>query len=615
MAIDNVVLSQEIVYDDSSYENHGLKKPDDDDGPEYEGGNFDQALDFDGAASNGDYVRVPASDSLNITGPITLEAWIYPDSLGNYTRSIITKWRWDGGDYRSYGLAVLPNDKLQFMISSDGEGGNGHEYTVDSGTKIEENEWQHVVGVYDNTEMRVYINGEPEGDMNYSNGIFDSGANADVLIGSINNNQNNDYRFNGRIDEVSIETIALSDTQVEDHYNNSPLTPEDVIVWYSPTPIGVFMADKKVAGMHTAGDYMYIALLDKKRVEVFDLSSDPEDPVSLGVFDTTNKSEDVFTYDNYIYVMTNVDSPGLEIYSYDSTPIDVTLESTLNLNDDPSGIWIDGDTMFISLEDNSVQVFDLSIDPENPSSLGDFSTTNTATDIAIYGDYAYVSLNDDIEAVETFDISIDPANPVSTNVASAIEEVVGVTIREDYLFLITSGTSRKVLVYNIGDEPSAPTPLGDLDIFDNGWDLAVRGSYIYVGLGGSTKGVQVFDMTFMLAGGSGDTNFEVYGTLESSAFDTGADSGYNFMSWTETLPAPEDDVKVQIKTAETEGGLVSAPWVGLSGIGTYYTVGNENIIYRTNNHNGDQWMKYLISLYGSGDTSPIVHDIKINYTP
>ncbi|MFH1667592.1 MAG: LamG-like jellyroll fold domain-containing protein [Candidatus Komeilibacteria bacterium] len=618
LAIDNVVLSQEIVYDEGSYQNHGFKRPSDDNGPDYVGGNFDQALDFDGAAgsTSGDYVLISASDSLNITGPITLEAWVNPDNLGGgIERPVITKWSDSGGDWRSYSLSVLSNGKLRFSLSKDGQSGNGHTYSLDSSSQIQTGQWQHVVGVYDNTKMRVYINGEPRGTKDYDQGIFDSSVNADVLIGSTYNNSYNDNRFNGKIDEVSIELIALTDTQVEDHYNNSPLTPEDVIVWFAPTPIGVFMADKKVAGMHINGDYLYIALLDKKRVEIFDLSSNPENPASLGIFTTTNKSEDVFTYGKYFYVMTDISSPGIEIYHYESSPIEATPVGTINLNDQPSGVWIDGDVLYVSLNDHSVQVFDLGGDPAVPVSLGDFATTNTATDISIYGDYAYVSLDDDTEALQTFDISLDPANPTSTNIASAIEEVNGVTSMEDYLFLITKGTSRKVLVYNIGDEPSIPVALGDLDIYDNGWDIAVRGSYIYVGLGGSTKGVQVFDMTFMLAGGSGDTNFEVYGTLESSAFDTGNASGFNFLSWSETLPAPEDNIKVQIKTAPTVGELAAAPWVGLSGINTYYEAGNETIIYPSNGHNGDRWLKYLVSLYGSGDTSPILHDLKINYTP
>jgi prepilin-type N-terminal cleavage/methylation domain-containing protein len=616
-AFDEVSLSREVVYDDGPYGNHGYKIPDDDDGPDYVSGNFSDALDFDGAGGefSGDAVQIPSSDSLDIASTITLEAWIKPDNIGNDYRSIVNKWTWATGDFRSYGLAINPNDKLEFFISSDGQDGNGHEYSLLSAGKIDEDEWQHVVGVYDGSEMRVYINGEPDGSMNYNGGIFQSGNNSDVFIGSIDKNLHNDFRFDGQIDEVSIENIALSDTEVYQHYISSPLTSESVIVWTSPTPVGTFMVDKKVAGMHIAGNYLYLALLDKKNVEVFDLSINPENPTSLGTFGTTNKSEDIFTFGNYIYVMTSVASPGIEVYYFDTNPQDAYWMSDIVLNDIPSGIWIDEDIMYVSLADDEVQVLDLSTSATIPSDLGDFSTIQDATDISIFGDYAYVSLDDDVQALQVFDISLDPANPSSTSISGAIETPVAITAREDYLFLMAGGSSRKVLVYNIGDNPSQPSALGDIDIIDNGWDVVVRGSYIYVGLGGSSKGVQVFDMTFMLAGGSGQSNFEVYGTVESSAFDVGSASGFNFVSWIETLPSAEENIRVQVKTSSTLIGLDSAFWFGSSGVGSYFESGSENIIPATNTHNGDQYMKYIIHLYGSGDDTPILSNININYTP
>ena len=616
-AIDEVSLSREVVYDDGPYGNYGYKLPDDNDGPNYDNGNFSDALEFDGASSvaSGDAVIITASDSLDISSAITLEAWIRPNDLDNDYKEIINKWFWSGGDYRSYRLTINPSDKLQFYISSDGRSGNGHEYVVTSTNKIEEKEWTHVVGVYDGSEMRIYINGQEKGSLNYDEGIFQSGDNADVMIGSVNGNLDGDYRFEGKIDEVSIESIALSDTEVYDHYINSPLTPESVILWVSPLPMGVFMADKKVAGMHIAGNYLYLALLDKKRVEVFDLSTNPENPDSLGLIITSNKSEDVSTYGNYIYVMTDAAEPGLEIFEYTSTPTDAQYVSGLNLGDTPSGLWIEGDVLYIAIADDEVEVYSLAVDPANPTSLGNFATTNHATDISIYGDYAYVSLDNTTEALQTFDVSLDPSNPNSTNVSAALEEPVGLTTREGYLFLITGGSSRKVLVYNIADNPSAPTALGDFDIADNGWDIETRGSYIYVGLGGSSKGVQVFDMTFMIAGGAGQSNYEVYGTLESSAFDTTSASGFNFISWSETLPSAEENIRVQIKTSPTFEGLESAAWFGASGSNTYFDSGTEVLIPASNSHNGDRYMKYFIHLYGSGDDTPILSNIKINYTP
>ncbi|PJA92466.1 MAG: hypothetical protein CO133_03075, partial [Candidatus Komeilibacteria bacterium CG_4_9_14_3_um_filter_37_5] len=238
-AVDNFALADEIVYDSSSYNNDGFRQPLGS-VPSYTTGNFSQALSFDGSSgsSNGDYVRIPGNDSLNIIGNITLEAWVYPTALGSgVDRPIITKWQWNDGDNRSYRLYINSSRKLVFAISQDGASGNNHEYSVTSDNAISTSNWAHVIGTYDGAAMRVYINGESKGIADYSGSIFNSGNSVPVLIGSIDNNLRDNNRFKGKIDEVSIESIALDDTAAHEHYINSPLTPESVILWISPVPV------------------------------------------------------------------------------------------------------------------------------------------------------------------------------------------------------------------------------------------------------------------------------------------------------------------------------------------------------------------------------------------
>ncbi|MFW0837992.1 MAG: LamG-like jellyroll fold domain-containing protein [Candidatus Komeilibacteria bacterium] len=621
LELDEIVLSREVVYDNSSYDNNGYRQPDDDDGPDYVSSLYDQGLSFDGAAgaSNGDYVRIPASDSLNISSVITLEAWIKPSRLGggNYL-PIISKWSWNNGDNRSYQLSINPSKKLEFSISSDGLAGNGHVYSVTSSGSVAVDQWQQVVGVYDGSYLKVYIDGQGVGSIEYSDGIFVSGDQADVLLGSLDDNLHDDYRFAGDMDEVSIENIALSDTAVLEHYNNSPLTPESVIAWTAPEPVGVFIADKKVAGMNITGDYLYVALLDKKRVEVFDLSSHSSNPPSLGTFITINKSEDVAVSDDYIYVLTDVADPTVEIYNWPNSEgelDDISLVGTITADGMANGLWIHNNTLWLARPDNKVVVYDLSSDPTDPTVLGDWVIADSATDIAVKNDYAYVTLIDAEQAMQTFSLLPDPVNPSATDLLSALDDPIGVTVRDGYLFVTTGGSSRRVLAYDIDTNPAVPAPLGDFSIIDNGWDIATRGSYLYIGLGGSTKGIQVFDMTFMLAGGSGDTNYEVYGSLISSAFPTSSASGFNFISWDESLPNAEDDIKVQIRTATSLANLNDALWSGPAGPDSFYTQGNETIIPAIVGHNGDSWVQYLVHLYGSGDSSPILTNIDINYSP
>lgn len=616
-AVDNFALADEIVYDSSSYNNNGSRQPLGSI-PSYVSGKFSQAINFDGASgsTSGDYLKIPASDSLNIVGNITLEAWVYPTALGNsIDRPIITKWQWNDGNKRSYRLYINNSRKLVMAISKDGQGGNNHEYSVTSSDAISLSQWTHVIGSYNGTTLKVYINGEEKGSQGCDSAIYNSGNNVPVLIGSIDNNLRDNNRFKGMIDEVSIENIALGETEAYEHYTNSPLTPESVIVWVSPVPVGIFMTDKKVAGMQMYNNDLFVALLEKKNLETFNMNTDPANPTSYGTFSTTQHSEDVVVLNKYIYVITDIANNGVEIYQYTSNPSDAQYIGSLTLADTPRGAFIYNNYLYITLENHSVAVYNLSPNPNAPVYQGSFATIQEPNDIVIHNNYAYVALNNTDQAIQVFDIGANPVNPPQTSIIGAIEAPVGMTARDGYLLAVTGGAARKVLVFNIETDPAIPTALGDMDIIDNGRDIAMRGSYLYVGLGGSLKGIQVFDMTFMLAGGSGESNYQVYGTLESSAFDTGNAAGFNFISWTESLPSAEDDIKVQIKTASTFDGLSIAPWSGPYGPGSFFESGNEAIILPAVGYNGKRYVKYLIHLYGSGDTTPTLQDIKINYTP
>ena len=71
--------------------------------PEWADGRFGKALDFNGST---DYVDVPHSDSLSITGDITIVAWIYKRSDAIHGGTIVGKWRQNGEvwSYVLYGL-------------------------------------------------------------------------------------------------------------------------------------------------------------------------------------------------------------------------------------------------------------------------------------------------------------------------------------------------------------------------------------------------------------------------------------------------------------------------------------------------------------------------------
>lgn len=128
-------------------------------------GNY--ALGFDG---ENDCVKVKHSDSLNITADITVEAWVKlsgsPTVLG-HDMCVVDKYR--GSNNAGYSLQVdsyYGKDTLGFYL-----GNNDKTTRLWSRTSLAVGMWYHVAGVYDGSQMKVYVNGKVENLMGYNGGI------------------------------------------------------------------------------------------------------------------------------------------------------------------------------------------------------------------------------------------------------------------------------------------------------------------------------------------------------------------------------------------------------------------------------------------------------------
>jgi nitrous oxidase accessory protein NosD len=164
-------------------------------------GNSGKALDFDGTSS---YVEVADSDSLDITGKITLEAWIYPKSLTG-TQVIICKYNHtalNSAYYLSLGATVgtiTYLNKIYFALTYDGN----HYYAMLSNTNITANTWTHVAATSNSTHMILYINGVKDKVRTYPPSTINAGG-ADLRIGCYLPEFGYARFFNGTIDEVRV---------------------------------------------------------------------------------------------------------------------------------------------------------------------------------------------------------------------------------------------------------------------------------------------------------------------------------------------------------------------------------------------------------------------------
>jgi len=116
-----------------------------------------------------------AGNVLNITGDeITLSIWVRFDTLGG-EQKFFARWQDSGGQF-SYLLTKNGSNNLLFVLNI---GGN---QIVTGTTSLVTGTWYHIVGTYDGTTMRLYLDGVEDGTNSTSGNI--NSSTAPLRIGS-----------------------------------------------------------------------------------------------------------------------------------------------------------------------------------------------------------------------------------------------------------------------------------------------------------------------------------------------------------------------------------------------------------------------------------------------
>ncbi|MHC4659718.1 MAG: LamG domain-containing protein [Planctomycetota bacterium] len=186
----------------------GIVAPSSDKGPELTEGIRGKAYYFDGA---GDYINIGESESLDISGKeITVSTWIKAKRIDE--RQVIAAKNALG--INSWILEINPVDfkegTVNFYLDLYGIDGN-----FGSNTAITVDTWYHVVGVYNGTERRIYVNGQFDASQVISREIPVNDQ--PVRIGGWGTP---DRYFNGTIDEVALFNRALSASEIQQLYEN-----------------------------------------------------------------------------------------------------------------------------------------------------------------------------------------------------------------------------------------------------------------------------------------------------------------------------------------------------------------------------------------------------------
>jgi hypothetical protein len=142
------------------------------------------------------YVLVPDSPSLELTGAITIDAWIDATTLGGRIVDKIT-----AGGQNGYMLDTYAG-YLRFIIGSA---------ILTSAAPLTAGTFTHVAGVYDGSHMTVYIDGIAAGTMTTALAAIPTN-NLQLHIGA---DSNGGSLFTGVIDEVRIFGRALSLAEIQ----------------------------------------------------------------------------------------------------------------------------------------------------------------------------------------------------------------------------------------------------------------------------------------------------------------------------------------------------------------------------------------------------------------
>src|SRR3989344_4707522 len=174
------------------------------------------ALSFDGV---NDGVNLGTPNSLNITGAVTVSAWINYRTASLHEAIAVHA---DGGaDFggQQYMLTMRSSTAVGFAVN------NGTALLISSNGTVSPNTWYHVVGTYNGVDTtKLYINGvQTDSDISAGFGALNNIPTQKIGIGAAI--QNNRGYLDGLLDEVRVYNRALSASEVTELYNYTGGTP------------------------------------------------------------------------------------------------------------------------------------------------------------------------------------------------------------------------------------------------------------------------------------------------------------------------------------------------------------------------------------------------------
>ena len=153
-----------------------------------------------GVFRGAEYAKITDNSDFDITGDLTLSAWIKLSSLGSQVHVID---RTSG-----YDLIISSTNKVIFGFYQTGL------KFVTGATTLVADTWYHITGVYDGTNTLIYLDGVQDAKSTSYTGAIDS-VSSDIYIGSLSGSS---QFFDGLIDSDRVYNVALTAAQILNNY-------------------------------------------------------------------------------------------------------------------------------------------------------------------------------------------------------------------------------------------------------------------------------------------------------------------------------------------------------------------------------------------------------------
>lgn len=250
----------------------------------------------------------------------------------------------------------------------------------------------------------------------------------------------------------------------------------------NPTEVGSLDSIDAGLDIVLVGDYAYIAdgwMGGLKRVDI----SDPSDPTSAGSYDTPGLAMGLAVHGDYAYV--GEGHSVVRVFDISTYPRLLARAGTIG---DANHIEVSDGHAFVAARSGGLRVMNLS-DPAQPVEVGSYNPLGGIWETASQEGYLYAAVTD--IGLQVLDLS-DNARPSPTGLYQAPAWVRDVAVSGEYAYVTAGHYNKGFNVVNVAD-PTAPYEMGSWCNPGNGSGLAASGDYAYIADGDS--GLQVVDTT------------------------------------------------------------------------------------------------------------------------